>query len=443
MLRNSHRNDQDQEVIALTTEILPVWNIIATCIMLVASITTLIVFTADAGRYVPAGSVLGFEGPSYFYITGFWGFILATGWGISIACKLKRFSISACDDGAMLFREQVIGKARELTIPKAALKAVLVKQHPSGGNIFWFVVSFGWFAFILQFAIPNFQLPFLEFPAAGITLLVFGGCTAITAVIGTWKPGFRLIIIDLTACHVIEIPGVIASAALASKLIDALEKSFKLHPIIQSRSGFYMKTNGWFWILLSGSGCFLILGAANVVLLLANSSLPSVNLISAWIIMIVGGLGLILWKNRGNDLLLHLRVPFQASVAWTGNHYAPKPWMLGIGSVGCVILWYFFGLNLHFVVTGLDVNTGKVLSIGFISLLYMSWCIHFGLETSRTVLVNSGDAYSIKISAFSLSVQKLNKITCRAKNDDHRIPVTIFFFFIGISVASLIAGLCK
>ncbi len=408
--------------------------------MLAASIVTLLVFTADEGRYVPTGSVLGFQGPSYYYITGFWGVIISVCWGISTTAKLKRLEIFAREDGAMLVREQVIGRSREMAIPAGDLKAILIKQHPSSGHVAWLVIAFGWFAFILQFAIPNLQLPFAEFPAAGTALLVFDGCMVGTAVIGVWRPGIHIVLIDAAARHVIKMPGVTSAAALASKMTLALESAFKLHPIVASRSAFDLNANAWFRTVLFGAVVFLIIGVVNVVLLLAGSHSSYINPGSAWVMVTEGCLGMIAFGNRGNALPLHLRVAFQTSVSWTGIRSAPRLWLVVIGVIGCLISWYFVGLHVRFGTTGLDGNANKILSLGVISFLYTSWCIYTSTGTAHSVLVNLGDVYSASISSFSLKILSLRRTHHPLKFNKSLETVAMIILFGDAALVTFVAG---
>ncbi|MBN2151929.1 MAG: hypothetical protein JW839_10810 [Candidatus Lokiarchaeota archaeon] len=424
----------------MSNEILPAWNILAACIMLAASIATLLVFTAGDGRYVPTGSVLGFQGPSYFYVTGFWGILLSLGWGISIATKLKRLSISARRDGAILLRERVIGKTREVIIPPEGLKAFFVDRHPSPGGVAWLVIGFGWLAFLLQLAMPNFQLPFLEHPVTGMTLLVFGGCIAATAVMGVSRPGLCLVLMDAAACHFIKLPGVISAETLASEMTTALEKSFKLQPVVLSRTAFELKNRDWFRTTLFGSVAVLIIGSVNVVFLLAGTSLSCMNQGSAWVTVVSGCLGMVFNINRGNALPLHTRVAFHTTLAWNGKRDVPGPWLFVVGIAGCVISWYFVGLHARFDMTGLVDGLYKVISLGAVSLLYTSWCIYFAMDPSHRVLVSLGGGYSAAIGASSTSVQQSSRPRHRVFDGDLWM-LAIALLFGAVSVITFCLGL--
>jgi hypothetical protein len=440
MAHDAESSNQGRDGISLSTETLPVWNIVATCIMLVASILTLLVFTADAGRYVPTGSVMGFEGPSYFYITGLWGLVIAACWGVSTAGKLKRLSISAREDGALLVREHVIGRTRELAIRAGDLKAIMIKRYPSAGHVAWLVIALGWLAFILQFAVPNLQLPFVGFPVAGTTLLVFGGFMAGTAVIGVTRPGFHVVIIDAAASHVIKLPGVTSAVILADRIAMALEKAFKMHLGVVTRPGSEVKNDPWHRTLLLGATGFLILGVVNVALLLAGSSLSLLNQGSAWVMLISGCLGMIACRNRGNALPLHTRVASEDSVTWAGHRTEPRLWMVVIGAIGCVILWYFVGLRIRYDVTRLDEGATKILALVVISILYTSWCIFSGLGTSHSLLVNLGDAYCASIRMFSLAILPSRKNHQNEKKNKTLVVLAMFLLFGAVILIPYIAG---
>jgi hypothetical protein len=440
MTYGERSSDQARDGITLSTEILPVWNIVATVMMLSASIVTLLVFTADSGRYIPTGSVMGFQGPSYFYITGIWGLVVSICWGFSTAGKLKRLSISTREDGALLVRERVIGGSRELAIPAGDLKAIVFKRHPSAGHVAWLVIAIGWLAFILQFAVPNFQLPFAGVPVAGTTLLVFGVCVTWTAVIGVTRPGFHVVIIDAAASLVIKLPGVTSAVTLADRIAMALEKPFKMHPGVLPWPGSEVKSNAWYRTLLLGATGFLILGVVNVALLLAGSSLPLLNQGSAWVMVISGCLGMIACKNRGNALSLHTRVASQDSAAWVGHCTGPRLWMVVIGAIECVILWYFVGLRMRFDVTLLDVGASKILALGVISFLYTCWCIFTSLETSNSLLVNLGDVYSASVRTFSLAIFPSSKNRHHEKTSKLLVALAMLLLFGAVTLIPFITG---
>jgi hypothetical protein len=433
-------NSQRQDVAAFSNEILPFWNLAAMGLMLVGSILTLLVFTADTGRYVPTGSVMGFQGGSYFYITGFWGIIITICWGCSIIAKLKRFSISSGEGCTLLIQEHTIGSNRVLTIPASNLKAIVYKHYPSAGHVAWLVIAIGWFAFIVQFALPNFQLPFAGFPTAGTALLIFSGCLIGSAIIGVTRPGLHLVILDTVAIHVIKLPGLISTASVAARISKVIQNA----TLMRLAGSPNIVSDGNVSILhratLYGALGFLVLGIVNIGLLLACSALPVLNQGSSWAMIISGCIGLLVHKTRHHALQQNTQVVSSIISTWNRPHHDPRLWLLVMGIAGGVIAWYFFGLSIRFDMTSTSTYSVRSVALGVISALYTSWCIITSLDMSRSLLVELGAMHSAKISTFSVNIISLTNSRHQACKGKSRGGLIIMLLFGAIVVAFFLAG---
>ncbi len=431
---------QGRDGISLSTEILPVWNIVATCMMLVASILTLLVFTADVGRYVPTGSVLGFEGPSYFYITGLWGLVIVACWGVSTAGKLKRLSISAREDGALLVREHVIGRTRELAIRARDLKAIMIKRYPSAGHVAWLVIAIGWLAFILQFAVPNFQLAFVGFPVAGTTLLVFGGLMAGTAVIGVVRPGFHLVIIDSAATHVIKLPGVLSPRTVLARLctfvLDAGLVSLNPPGKPDQRDKPCLQQQ----VLVIGALGILAASIVNIALLLVGNTLPVLNQGSSWAMFVSGCIGIVAFVCRIRTLPENTWVTRDTTTSRVEARPSPRLWLIVIGLTGIVILWYFFGASVRIDTLSPSYDSSNAVWHGILSITFTTWCIIAALETSPSLLVKLGDQYSAVIRKFSLEISQSKKCCSHDIISKSWIALTMVSIFGAISVILFLVG---
>src|SRR5271157_1171814 len=374
-----NKNKLATPVIPLGREMLPTWNIVAIAFMLAGSITSLISFTTMIGRHVPTGSVMGFEGPSYFYITGIWGFVLCAFWIIPVIVNWKQVHITIDESSNINITETYLRGKKELVIPVENVALVTVKRFPSAGNVTWLVMAIGWTAFVVQFAVSNFRLPFMSFPLAGTILVIFASCVMVTGVIAVARPGMKLVFYDATARHVISFPGINDATKIMQKIAAILEERY----ILIDRENHANPIHDLARIIVNLS--WIVAGIVNVGLLLSENTSSVLNQGSAWALVITGVLGLLEWRNHKNSILSSSLVPRSRDIPPASSMTWVSFWLDAFFVISTIILLYFFGRSIAGVIKIPGYEPWRAIVQAMISALFLSWVAWMGtLKLAKT-----------------------------------------------------------
>ena len=405
--------ESETRKITLDREIWPAWNLVGIIALLVGSVISLIVFTSMIGRHVPTGSVEGFQGPSYFYITGLWGFIVSASWIIPFIGNMKRVHMKIDASGNITITESHLRGKKELIIPMDGVSLVICKRFPSAGNVAWLVAAIGWTAFIIQFAVPNFQLPFMIFPLVGTLLVIFAACVMVTGLLAVVRPGLKLAIYDATARHIISFPGIIDAAKLAQKIAGFLDERY----ILLDRENHANPIHDIARVIVNSS--WIVAGIVNVALLIGANTTSVFNQGSAWAIAITGLLGLLEWRNRKNSLQTSSLVPRARELPPVSNMPWMSFWLDAFFSVTVIILMYFFGRSIAGIMLIPGYEPWRAITQAMTSALFLTWIAWMGTLSLAKTSVPLGVNFTAILTSFSTKI-----VATGRKMKGIRLPVS-------------------
>lgn len=139
-------------------------------ILLAVSVLTQVVYTAGSGRYIPTGSVLGFQGVSFFFITGLGGYLVA---GLLLVSAIRKWkTITLALEGSLVrFTSKGVFTRQEHSLAREEISIVYENTAPSLGGLLGWIGGFGWAAVLFQFAIPFLAVGGVGILTGGVVLL--------------------------------------------------------------------------------------------------------------------------------------------------------------------------------------------------------------------------------------------------------------------------------
>nr|MDO8111722.1 hypothetical protein [Candidatus Sigynarchaeota archaeon] len=421
--------DPGSNQISLARELIPVWNFIVVALIATGSIVTYLLFSTDIGRYVTTGSVLGFEGPSYFYVTGFYGFFIAVISVPVILSKLKRVKISM--DGIQIkFQERFLFNIKEIEIQVDSIRLILFKAFPGTGTCSWFVISITWMAFIVQLAVANSLLPFSTgFPVVTIGLLIFAGCMMTASIILITRSGIKLIVYDAQAKHVLELPGV-KSNTILQQFSAFFNKSFVPFDATEKYRGKY-----FFFMKLASLG-WCTVGIVNLVLVLLSDA-SVFNQGSAWAILISSLLCLLEIFNVKISFLNSCFVSKKHELISLGDSRQPRVSLMVTSIISLSIQFYFSGKSLIFTSMVSSYSPWHAIFLLTFSILFCCWSIWMSTMQRRKYYLEIDSKLDLMVSAYFTrfcSKEKIMALKTGSWSRQLAFVATIFgfstFFFI-------------
>ncbi|MBD3186570.1 hypothetical protein GF325_07075 [Candidatus Bathyarchaeota archaeon] len=281
------------------------WSlIIAAGFMLASCVLTLVAFTLGSGRFVPTGSILGFQGPSYFYLTGLPAGVIAFMLLGKVLGSIKSISVKATRDSVHVSERKIFKKTR-YTILKDELRLVSFKHLPGPRSVAWFIMSSLLLLVSLEFLAAN---PVFQGVAGNVTaflvLVLHGILIAIAITVPLLHPGLKIMIFTSSGKFLLRLPGICQGKRVQSRFLNMMEKAADLS--LQPSTGELHMAKGDINRAIGFNAGFFCLGVIGMVGILLNSNAIVVNVASAWIMVMVGIVGLLTIPRMDQSLLKHV-----------------------------------------------------------------------------------------------------------------------------------------
>ncbi|MHA1292478.1 MAG: hypothetical protein ACTSQJ_07405 [Promethearchaeota archaeon] len=134
---------------------------IAAILFTIVGILNLIIFEPFTGRHIPTGSILTFEGPSYFFASGF--IPLIVGISLFLYCLLSYFKGKiSFDNTNIMFYEKRGRKIIETKFEKEKIIRMSLANNKIGVKYLWLFLFVPYLIVNYYYMILNFNQPFLE-----------------------------------------------------------------------------------------------------------------------------------------------------------------------------------------------------------------------------------------------------------------------------------------
>lgn len=367
-----------------TLRVAPVADLVNAGILALVSILALVTFTTDAGRYVPTGSVLGFQGVSHFYITGAPALVLAIVYLVLVLCSLKTVTLASEPEGVVV-TERFLLATRHATIPTVDVKAIVIDGTPRGTVTGWLVAGIAWVAFLVQQAVPTLALP----PTGAVLLAFAGGLVAVMG-IRAWKPGTRLHVITPATRLVLRLPSPWTRAGNeAIARMTAFWTGHGMDPVDQAAAGSSKASSKHALLLLVLPATAVVTWSiVNVVLLLTGNPLAMANQVTCWAMVLAAivscGGGLL---ARGSRRVVLSPAGATGVAVAAGRQGLPARAMAGPGAA-IVVALVTVALGLGRAITGAIASgaaTGGSIAIHVLLLAWIAWAFHRATGTPGAV----------------------------------------------------------
>ncbi|MHA1792903.1 MAG: hypothetical protein ACTSVI_09690 [Promethearchaeota archaeon] len=221
---------------SLKKEALPLSHLSGILLLLISLLISIYTFSANSGRHVPTGSILGFQGPSYFYCTGLISLITLIFWIPTLISRFKVIKISSNVEKLEIeVHEKSIFRRQDEKFTTENLKTVFFKKYPRRA-IFWILTIMApLFFFNIQMIHVNFSLPFIRtLPVTGLTLLAFDAIFGGVIFLFIRYPGITIIFLTIEKKIKIKLPGVIRTRKITEIFKNHL-KQLSMIPLIAIR----------------------------------------------------------------------------------------------------------------------------------------------------------------------------------------------------------------
>ncbi len=400
-----------RDVHVVTVSTIPVARLVAIAMLLAASLLAMAVFDTGTGRYVPTGSVLGFQGPSYFYVTGLWTFVGCACMGVATVTGWREYKVRADVEhltiGSRWFLS--IGK-RERNVPLQSIRVVTFRRHPGPGAIAGVVVGCGWTGFLLQLSIPTMLLPFSQgIQVTGIVLAVVASLVMACCFISAWRPGLLVSVIHDAGEEELRFPGTVRPGDVEATIASMLSKAGldRVLPVggdqVHPRGGL-LSQKSVEWVVNVGIACF---GLVADVLITTGLVLVPINHVIAWSLVCFGLLMTGVLKNEDTNarwMHSHAMDSRRELLHITRERLLVLPLAISMVAVGCAA--YLAGKMAGMAARGATVPAVQIIVHAVLATMLMAWAVHVTLprgdEGEKGL---SGKAISPRIAMFSFSIR--------------------------------------
>ncbi|MHA1282944.1 MAG: hypothetical protein ACTSQP_10605 [Promethearchaeota archaeon] len=135
-------------------------RLIAALLLCILSAINIITFGITAGRHIPTGSIMTFEGPSYFFASGLIPTIV--GFGLILYCIFSFFHGKIInDDLKIVFIEKRFGKEIKTEINKDDIARIDLKNNEIAIKYLWLFLFAPYLIINYYYMILNFNQPFI------------------------------------------------------------------------------------------------------------------------------------------------------------------------------------------------------------------------------------------------------------------------------------------
>ena len=332
------RGNLSTNKLVLFKELLPIAHLISISILIVLGIGTLLTFGTDIGRYVPTGSVLGFQGPSYFYVSGLFAFLISISWIIYILFNCKKLTLESLNEKKLVVKERKILGERLFSNPYGEIKLIHIKRMP--GNR-----AKAWFVFLMVLVSVNVELAFANAEIEGgnltsVMLFLFSACLSIVALLNLFKPGVKVRIFTTKARLIINFPGIWDSRYLSTLFLDFFinlkdwENSDKMDKKILRSSE---NKDIFFYCVMVFIGLMMLAGLKLFEMVIIG------NQLIAWLFIILGVIGIAETKISEDAILYQESDKVKTETPRSMVHVPRDAWNFFLISITLFLITYLSG----------------------------------------------------------------------------------------------------
>lgn len=410
------------------------WSlIIAAGFMLASCVLTLVAFTLGRGRHVPTGSILGFQGPSYFYLTGLPAGVIAFMLLGKALGSIKNISVTATGDSIHVSERKIFKKTRRVIL-KDELRLVSFKHLPSPRSVAWFIISSLLLLVSLEFlaANPVFQGTTGN-GTAFLVLALHGILIAIAITVPLLHPGLKIMIFTSSGKFLLRLSGIFQRKRVQSRFLNMMEKAGDLP--LQPSTGELHMAKGDINRAIGFNAGFFGLGLVGMVGILLNSNAIVVNVASAWIMVMVGIVGLLTIPRMDQSLPMNVHEINGSTVRPLPGRRFVHPACAWLSAVSMPLFSYVLGKSVKGWLLSSEGEIWRVMLHAIITVMFITFtCWQFTLRyPSKSFEVN--DSTSIIMMPFHSTIithsrqrvlDSLHSIDALKKTAFLLIPVLLF-----------------
>lgn len=408
-------------------QLLPFIPLIAFVLLLIATLLTLNTFGLDIGRHVETGSTFGFQGPSYFYVTGLFSAIITIILFFYFFARIRYVNIKWYEEKVHLLDIHVF--PRRTRVNHGEVRALLFRRFPSSSMICKALVVTSYLAYILQLAVLNFNLPYIDgIPVTGLTLLAFVVLFASALLLGLLKPGLRVVLLCESRKIVFNFPGLL----FPKRVISTFQEAFKgLVPIThpckdkdEKRQFLYKVAFGISWL---GFGIY------QLTELLLVSSAAILNQASAWILILIGALMLLRLLNERHGLHRDMRIHPDVDLKTRAVSFKRDFWSGALVFAAAFLLFHSLGLSVASWAVAGSTSPIRIIYVAAVACGFLGFQAVLARLTGRIHVFSLDRKHLARISRFKIRILEDEKES-RVKWFKQRINLFSLVLYIFSSV---------
>jgi len=147
-------------------------RLLAALLLIIVVIINYIIFGVDFGRHIPTGSIMTFEGPSYFYTSGLLPIIVSI--CLILYCILSYFKGSIGNESNYLvLSEKRFIKTLDTKIEREKIVRMYLTNNEVGIKYLWLFLFVPYLIINYYYMMVNFQQPFLVDPINITAITIF------------------------------------------------------------------------------------------------------------------------------------------------------------------------------------------------------------------------------------------------------------------------------
>jgi len=255
-------------------------RVISCLICWIVAIINIVVFGIESGRHIPYGSVINFEGPSYFFISGLFPLLIGLIMGISFIFSYHKGTLSI-EGNKYKFTEKRIIKIINTEIERENILSINLANNETGIKYLWLIVFIPYLVITYLFGLLNLNQPFIiGIPVTATVVLISVILTAVVIIILFAFPPWLLQIYAKEGYYEFWFDPLKNKQQVIDGILDIMEIKKAETEIMLSE-----KKNKPWDVLLIGLA-FLIIGIINIISF--NPHISMLNLVISWTLITIG-----------------------------------------------------------------------------------------------------------------------------------------------------------
>lgn len=256
-------------------------RVIAFALFLGVAILNIIMFGVETeNRHMEWGSVLSFQGPSYFFLSGLIPFITAIFMGTSFLFSYHKGTI-AVQDNKYVFIEKRIPATITTEIKRDSVLSINLANNETGIKFLWLIIFIPWLVITYQFGLLNLNQPVLIlFPVVAVIIFISVGLVGAAMIILFAYPPWLLQIYTVEGYHEYWFDPWGEKQRVIDGIIDLMNIKQPETEVVSSDK----KNKHWDMLIIGLA--FLVVGIVSVATF--HPTLAKLNIIISWTMISIG-----------------------------------------------------------------------------------------------------------------------------------------------------------